>query len=421
MGQGLDAGVPENDFMTKLKRALAPVALLAAAAIAFAAWRVAAGPSVEAERVRRSDLLQTVVASGRVESPRRVEIGSAVVGTVVAVPVAEGARVAAGELLVALDESEARAAVAQARTALAQAEARLAQIRSTSLPMAAEAVRQAQATLVSAEASLGRSRDLFARGFVGQAALDEAQRARDVAASQLASARLQHEGASAGGGDERVALAGVANSRAGLAVAEARLAFMTIEAPVAGVLIARAVERGAVVQPGKALMVLSPAGTTELVVALDEKSLALVRVGQKALASADAFPGARFEAQVSYIHPAVDPLRGTVEVKLTVPDPPAYLLQDMTVSVDIEVARLAGVLAVPAEAIHDGGWVIVARDGRARRQAVKVGARGSGMVEVAQGLAEGDLVLAATGTGMHVADGDAVRVRERPGARPPRT
>ncbi len=79
---------------------------------------------------------------------------------------------------------------------------------------------------------------------------------------------------------------------------------MTIEAPVDGTLIARNVERGNVVQPGKALMVLSPAGATQLVVQIDEKNLNLLQIGQEALASADAYPGERFAARIVYMNPA---------------------------------------------------------------------------------------------------------------------
>ena len=72
---------------------------------------------------------------------------------------------------------------------------------------------------------------------------------------------------------------------------------------------------------------------------IDERNLGKLALGQKALASADAYPDQRFAAVVSYINPGVDITRASVEVKLTVADPPDYLRQDMTVSVDIEVAR----------------------------------------------------------------------------------
>lgn len=386
--------------MTHSRRSAVVIAIAAAAlAAAAGGWRLASGPAVGAYPVERTDLVQTVVASGRVESPRRVEIGVQSTGIVASIPVVEGQSVKAGQLLIALDESEARAASDQARFAVEQAEEKLRQLRGTGLPMAKEAVRQAEANLGNAQRNYERSRDLFARGFVGQAALDEALRARDVAQSQLTSAQLQRDSSAAGGADDRAAQAALGQARAGQRVAAARLELMTVEAPVDGVLIARNVEAGSVVQPGRALMVLSPAGETQLVVQIDEKNLALLKLGQDAIASADAYPGQRFAAQVAYINPGVDPLRGSVEVKLRVMQPPPYLMQDMTVSVDIEVARRARVLTLAADAVRDAAtptpWVLVARAGRAMRQPIRIGARGDGVVEVAEGLAEGELVVPA--------------------------
>jgi len=396
------------------RRNLVSVALAAIVIAAFGVGgtRIARGPTVPAYVVARGPLVQTVVASGRVESPRRVEIGSQVTGTVASIPVDEGQRVKAGELLVALDETEVRAQVEQARYALAQAQAKLAQLEITGRPMAEQAMRQAEVTFRNADRQLGRNRELFAKGFIGQAALDDAQRARDVAESQWKAAQVQYRSQLEGGSERRLDEAALAQARANLQATQAKLDQMTIEAPVDGTLIARSVERGNVVQPGKALMVLSPAGVTQLVVQIDEKNLNLLALGQQALASADAYPGERFRARIAYINPGVDPLRGSVEVKLDVPNPPAYLLQDMTVSVDVEVARRDSILFLPADGVHDlaGGapWVQVIRDGRVARQDVKLGARGEGRVEIAAGLSEGERVVPSTRTGLR--EGEAVHV-----------
>ena len=199
-------------------------------------------------------------------------------------------------------------------------------------------------------------------------------------------------------------------ARASLGVVQAKLDDTVIRAPVGGILIARAVEPGNVVQPGKELMALAPAGETQVVVQIDEKNLAQLRLGQKALGSADAFPRERFAAELVYINPGIDALRGAVEVKLRVPDPPGYLRQDMTVSVDIEVARAASVLSLPADAVHEGDWVLVARDGRAQRQKVRIGVRGAGRIEIVEGLREGELVLPSTAI---VREGSAIRAEAR--------
>ncbi len=390
-------------------------ALLAAVAIAafgFGGTRLVRGPTVPAYVVARGPLVQTVVASGRVESPRRVEIGSQVTGTVASIPVDEGQAVKAGQLLVALDDREARAAVDQARYALAQAQAKLQHLDVTGRPMAEQAMRQAEVTFHNADRSLARNRELFAKGFIGQAALDDSQRARDVAESQWKAAQVQYQSQLEGGSEARLDQAAAAQARATLQAAQAKLEQASIEAPVDGTLISRNVERGNVVQPGKVLMVLSPAGATQLVVQIDEKNLNLLALGQEAIASADAYPAQRFPARIAYINPGIDPLRGSVEVKLDVPKPPPYLLQDMTVSVDVEVARRGAVLFLPTDAVHDlagsAPWVQVVRDGRVARQDVKLGARGDSRVEIAAGLSEGERVIPSTRTGLR--EGEAVHV-----------
>ena len=103
-------------------------------------------------------------------------------------------------------------------------------------------------------------------------------------------------------------------------------------------LITRNVERGTVVQPGKALLVLAPAGEMQLVVQIDERNLGMLSLGQKALASADAYPDHRFAAVVSLYQSRRRHLARLGRGQADVADPPAYLRQDMTVSVDIEVA-----------------------------------------------------------------------------------
>ena len=310
--------------------------LAVALAAGYFAFVEIAGPSVETARVTRRDIVQSVVASGRVAKPHRVDIGSQVIATVVEVPVAEGAFVKAGQRLIVLDSKEARAGE-----------------------------RQAQATLANARAQYERNRALHQKGFIGAATLDDSQRNLEVSATQLEAAR-------------------------------AKLDYLLIKAPVEGRLIARDVERGELVQPGKVLMVLSPAGDTQLVLQIDERNLGRLKVGQQALASADAYPAHRFDAVLAYINPGVDAQRGTVEVKLDVKTPPDYLRDDMTVSVDIETERHHKTLVLPTGAVHDPGgtpFVFVVRVGRAVRQTLKLGLRGEGAVEVLEGLAEGEAVV----------------------------
>ncbi len=373
--------------------------------------RLFLGPQVAVERVVRRDFVQTVVASGRVATPHRVDVGTQMTGTVARVPVVEGQSVTAGTPLIELESSELRAALNQADLAVREAQARVRQLREVQAPVAEQTLRQAEANYEAARLNLVRNRDLFAKGYIGQSVLDEADRAALVAQTQVRSAKQQFASAQPSGSDAAAALAALAQAQALADAARARLAYARIVAPVAGTLIARDVELGDVVMPGKVLMELSPDGETELDLQIDEKNLRLLHLGQPALASADAYAQERFPAQLSYINPGVDAQRGSVEVKLRVSDPPGYLMQDMTVSVDIEVARRNKALLVPADSVHDAQraspWVLRVDKQRAKRQVVKLGLCSGGLCEVLQGLQEGDLVVPATVGG--VADGSRVR------------
>jgi HlyD family secretion protein len=192
-------------------------------AIGYVAYVSLGGPKVEAARVERRDIVQTLVATGRVAKPHRVDIGAQVVGSVVGVPVAEGQSVRAGDTLIVLDATEARALVKQAELAVVQGEARLRQVRELQLPVADQSLRQAQANLTNTRAQYQRLRKQFDAGFVGQAALDDAQRALDVSQTQVDAAQKQVQTARPAGSDTALARAGLAQARASLDAAKARL------------------------------------------------------------------------------------------------------------------------------------------------------------------------------------------------------
>ena len=376
-----------------------PVGALALLSLAWA-WRNWEGPAARWQQVQPRDLVRTVVASARVQAPHRVELGAQLTGTVRQVLVEEGQSVSAGQLLLSLESSEAQANWQAADLAVQQAEARLRQLREVQAPAARETERQAQANLAQIRAQHARQADLFRQGFIGQAALDEASRALQVAEAQARSAALQRQSGDPQGADLALAQSTLAQARASALAAKARLDYMSLKSPVAGVIVNRGVEPGQVVQAGKVLLLLAPGGASELVAQIDERNLGLLQPGQPALASADAYAEQRFEAKVSEISPGVDAQRGSVEVKLAVPKPPAYLRQDMTVSVEIEVARRPQALSLPVEAVlqvdSSQPWVwVLDADDRLQRRELRLGLRAGGLVEVLQGLKAGERVLLA--------------------------
>jgi len=171
-------------------------ALLAAAAAGYVLQAAFFRPGTEAGSAARTDVATPPAASGRITAPYRVDIGSQIIGKVALVAASEGQTVKAGQVLIALEEGEARAGVKQAEAAVAQA----------------EAARRAIETA-----------DPFSS---------------DIAA----------------------ATAAVAQARTELQTARARLAHTTITSPWDGTIAACNVARGEMVRPGKVLMVLAPDG-----------------------------------------------------------------------------------------------------------------------------------------------------------------
>ncbi len=366
----------------------------------FAGVPALLGPRVTVDPVVRINLIKTVVASGHVEAPFRATVASQIVGVVTKVAVADGETVKAGQPLVYLDDREARTAVAAAEGVVAQAEARVRQMRELTLPSAREALTQAQATLRNAQQSHDRAESLARTGVGTRATLDDATRALDVARAAVRGAEVQVFTSQPGGSDYVMAETLLAQAKASLETAKSRLSYTVIAAPRDGVLITREVEAGNVVQPGSSLMKLSPFGDTQLVAQIDEKNLGLLSVGQRALASADAYPHETFDAEVVYINTGIDLQSATVEVKLRVANPPVYLKQDMTVSVDIEVARSDHALVAKAADIHDLGspqpWALDASSGRAVRRDVRIGLSDAGRVEILSGLEDTSLLIPAS-------------------------
>ena len=412
-------------------------------------WR---GPQVEVIEVHRAPLVRTLQFSARVETLSRVDIGSTLTGRVAQVRVHEGDAVKAGDVLVRLEGDELRAALAQAEAAEQQASAALAGRRGSGRTAAQATLAQAEATQRAAGAALVRAQQLVAQGFYSGAQLDEARRATAVADAQALGARAQVQASTDAGTDVAQARAQLDVARAAAGAARARLAQASLRAPLDARVLLRSVEPGQIVQPGKALLSLALAGPTQLVAQVDERFLEQLRPGQSAAVVADAFPGQPFAASVLSLAPAVDAQRGAIEVKFALAGtPPAFLREDMTLSVEVQTGRREAALVLPQTALRplgvgaapaaaasaaprsagavaapqgDAGEVptvqsvrevLVVQDGRTQLRSVRLGLHTLGAVEVLDGLAEGELVLERS-AGVDGTLRPGQRVRARSGA-----
>ena len=394
-------------------KSLAKWSLLGAGVLVVAALALVVsqrGTLVQTVPVARTGIVQSVVATGRINVPARMDIGAEVTATVLEVRVREGDRVKAGAVLLRLSDEEAKASLQQAKAALLEARGRATQQATVAAPVATQAVVQADAAFVAAERDFQRAQQLVAQGFFPQQKLDDARRAVDTARSALQSARVQAQANQPSGVERTLAATRVEQAQAAVGIAQARLSRLVITSPVDALVLTRNVEPGSMAQPGRVLLTLAALGGTRIDANVDEKNLRLITMGMAAKAVADAYPGQPFDAQLGYIAPAVDPQRGTVEVRLAVPNPPAFLRPDMTVSVEMVGGVKQDTLVVPSGAVRDADreapWVLALQDGRAVRVPVTLGLRGVGAVEVVKGLVEGERVIPQT---EKAAPGDRVR------------
>ena len=376
------------------------VVLLAVVTLALgvALLRLWQGPVLPGYRIESLPLVQTLVASGRVVSVSRAQIGSEITGVVLERRVQEGDQVQPGDILLVLRADDIEAQVRQA-------EAAIAQLETTTRPQAAVALARAETQLEQASRETARRRDLIARALLATEVLEQAEQQEILARNALETARLTAASLAPGKAEETVL-------RERLQALQAQLAKTLVRAEAAGTVLTRNAEPGDLVQPGRVLFTIALSGPTEILAPFDEKNLALLALQQNAQVLADAYPNLPFPATVNFISPGIDPQRGTVDIRLLVEPVPAFLRQDMTVSVNIETGRRDQVVAIPNDALGSvqgsTAQVIAVRDGKVQRLPVTLGLRGLAMSEIVAGLAAGDTVLAdAT---LALADGSRVRI-----------
>lgn len=367
-------------------------------------WR---GPVLPGLTVELMPLELRIVASGEVRYQSLARIGSEMTGTVLARHVREGDRVNKGDLLIELNPDELQARLAQAKTLLQQ-------LHEVSRPQAQAALAEARDNLRQASREARRRETLAVKGVIAAEQLEQAQRIELNAKTALTRAQLVADSLAAGSTEEQLLQQRIVS-------AEAELAKTRIYAPFAGRVQTRNVEPGDLVQPSKVLLEiarsdgLDPDGVAsdglEVVVALDEKNFAPLKLQQPVHLIADAWPEQTVPGVVSFIAPAVDSSRGTIDVHISVLSDDSNFLQGMTVSANIIAAERERTLVLPNDYLLIGSagqpQVLRWQDGAVRSLDVQLGLRNMTHSEILSGLAEGDVVVQAG----KVSDGQRARVR----------
>ena len=356
-------------------------------------------PEVQTSKVVRQKIVQKVNATGKIQPKTKVDISADVSAKIIKLPVVEGQWVNKGALLVALDRERYSAAVENAEAGVSSA--------------------QANAALVSenmnrAKHDYERSKQLVATNLESQAAFEAKQAEYQVEVSRHKSALDQ-----------------VAQAKAALKQARDDLSKTTIYAPMAGKISALNKEQGEIALGSQfqkdVILTVADLTAMEAQVKVDENDIMSIALGQPAEIEVDALPGQTLHGTVSEIgSSAIASGAGTTdqktefEIKVAITNPPPTLRPGMTASANIITKTNASALSVPLQSVaarsvdqlamkgekrkeaekrykadHDGFVEVVfcVEKGKAVAKQVKTGIQGDDLIEILDGLKEGDEIV----------------------------
>lgn len=312
-----------------------------------------AGPvPVEVAAVRRGSVAREATVAGVLSPVRSVGVNAQLGGALLSVRVEEGDVVRAGQVLAEVDSRELRAQV-----------------------------RSAEASLELARSTAERSERLFKDRVV-----TAAEHERDQAA--------------------------LAAAQASFDALRTRLGYASVRAPTSGVITEKRVEAGDVVQTQTRLFTVADVSMLVVRVQVSELDIMGVSPGQSVDVTVDAFGATRFQGTIRRIFPAADSVTRMVPVEVGLGGAtvrrlrPGYLAR-----VTLRLGERPGVLLAPVSSVvgaRDARAVFVVRGGKAERQLVRVGQGSGEVVEILEGLKEGDSVVVAGADNLR--DGADVRV-----------
>lgn len=402
----------------KIGAAVAALAVVGLIVVNVVQSKAKKAPVVTVQKVERTDLKSLVTATGKIEAQKKVELSANVMGQIVNLAVREGDRVAKGDFLLQIDQTQRRATALSAEESL------------KALFFDRDAAR-AQAE--EARKSYERAQRSFADQIIPQADVDRARATADAAEANVKAVERRIE-----------------QARATLAGAQDELSKTKMTAPIAGVITALPVEEGEIAvigtmnNPGTKLMTISDMSVVEAVMEVDETDVPNVRVGQTAEVRIDAYGEQKFEGLVTEVGSSpIASVTGATdaavnfEVKIQLKDPPETIRPGFSCSADILTGQAAQVLAVPIQALvvrekprpegeekpagnpggkpeeEEGVYLFDETAKTVKFQPVETGMTGETMVEVTAGLEAGQtLVTGPFKTLREIEDGDKARLEE---------
>jgi HlyD family secretion protein len=383
--------------------ALVVVAVLAVVGVVAAKSGGTKIDKTKIQKVGQGDLAKSVVATGKIEPITKVEIKSKASGIVKRYLKDAGQTVKTGDVLVELDKEEIQARVRESRAALEAAEANL---RASEADMERAKVDAIGPDVPLLQRAYERAQKMAGEGVVSQSALDEAQRAYELAVNKREMARASLTISKA---KQAQARAQVAQARASLERAEEEFRNSTILAPMDGLILSRNVEVGDAVSSilvlgSSATLVMTVGDTHEVFVKgkVDESDIGKVYLGQTARIKVESFKDKTFDGKVTKISPmGVEKDNVTTfEVRVSITNPGGELKAAMTANAEIILEEHKNVLWIPEGALiydKDKKASVEVPDPKAaegkRKVPVTVGISNGSKTELLSGLKKDDEVI----------------------------
>jgi multidrug efflux pump subunit AcrA (membrane-fusion protein) len=380
------------------RRRIGGIVVVVVVVAAVLLWRnLSSGATAAFTVVQPSDVLQTVLANGRVAGNRVVPLSMQRSGVVARIPAREGTMVRMGDTLLVLENNDYLNDISRQRAAVELAQVQILKLGGSDLLQAREQRRQAQVTAEDAERRLKRLETLLAEGAVARQDVDAARKEYDLSISQLSISQSKEETLTST--EQRQLQLQYAQARSALVDAQIALSRSVLQAPEDGKVLRMHVNRGQLVTVGAVAASFLPADTTtHIEIQVDESEIGRIRAGQRAIVALPSAPESTFEATVRDIVPIVDATKGTATVQLSLTELRERLLPDQTVTAQIVIDTIRNALVLEQRFITFSGAkasVAVLRGGKAMLAPVAVARAGGAKFVVESGLSAGDTALFA--------------------------
>lgn len=353
-----------------------PIAL----AVALAGTAVAVVRSrpvvVTAAPVEAGPVAREAVGTGTIESESQVSVAFTLPGRLLQIPVQEGQRVRAGEILARLDPAPQEKHLAAAKRGV--------DLAAVSVQRADADIERARVTREAAERDKKRAESLFASGVLSEAERDSAVERADRSAAELSAALAAR----------RQSTTAVSVARATADVEAERTDETTITSPVDGVVVRRVREPGDVVSAGAPVLVVASTRKVWARTWIDETVIHELREGQPARVVLRGDPSHPLAARVDRVAVEGDRQTHEVLVDLELVELPPRIVFGQRADGFIALEVVPSSIRIPQGACDVArGRCPVERGGKVAYVDVKLGLQGNDWVEVQSGLASGDVVL----------------------------